>query len=91
MVLLDVDGNQNAMKQLLKEINEYDPQKPSKKIKKELKELAAFLKDPTKNTNGISIVEYKEEEKEMLSSNIYVVYIKPDDSLISELLDNKNN
>ena len=90
MVLLD--GNQCAMRQLLDEIEKYDPLNPPKRIKKELKELADNLNDKSKNTNDIRIVEYAKDTDKLLSVNkIYVVYIKPDDNLISELLDNKNN
>lgn len=80
-----IDGNQTAMNQILEQINKYPP----KKMKKELKALADFLKG-SENINKMSIVNF-EDSKTLSTSKVYVMYIQPDDNLISDLLDEKNN
>lgn len=85
-----IDGNQDAINQVLDDINNYDPQNPPKRMKKELRDLAAFLKDNKKNINKMSIVKFK-DNKTLSPSEVNVMCIEPDDDLISKLLDKKNS
>lgn len=80
-----IDGNQDAINQVLDDINNYNPQNPPKRMKKELRDLAAFLKG-TENINNMRIVNF-EDSKTLSPSEVNVMYIQPDDDLISELLD----
>ena len=87
--LVLIEGNELAMQQVLGDINKYDPLDSTKRMKQELRELAVFLKGE-KNINNMRIVNF-EDSKTLSPSVVNVMYIQPDDNLISDLLDEKNN
>ena len=92
MVLLDVDGARDAWNNMINNLKKQYDKDPKFNGNSDLVKNKKELYNALKGANICEIVQSADPKyKEFDPRFIYVIFIKPDDNTISELLDEKNN